>query len=272
MRLIALGAACNNACVFCAQGAMRERATPVHATSAIASITPGEVVAFVGGEPTLRGDLPELLAAAIAHGAARVILQTNARRLAYATYARSLVEAAASLSLDASLHGATIAMHDYHTSVDGSFAQTIAGLRSARSLGVRVAITTVLTRSNFRHATEIVRVAHAVGARAIQLVVAQSFGRAARAFDRIVPAIELVKEHLDRAEAEARSLGLAIGSDDFAGIGEVEQVDVSRPRVTLPVLGKPAPARAEVRSSDKRTGEELAAIFPALFTRASTED
>lgn len=297
MRLVALGFSCNNACIFCAQGELRasdaaqdqERRSPSPA-EAIAAITPGETVAFVGGEPTIYEDLPAWIAAADARGAARIVVQTNGRRLAYRAYARELAAASKRLTLDVALHGSTAPMHDYHTSVPGSFQQTVQGLRHARAEGLPAGVTTVITRSNFRHLGEIVRVARACGAAAVHLTIAAPHGRASRDADRVIPAFELVKPHLDVAIAEAQRLGIPVRCEAlgvlesagtargepatvlFAGIGEVEPA-ASTPVVAdavvtkrqLHVLGKPVPARAEVRAPVKRTGTELREIFPTLF-------
>jgi MoaA/NifB/PqqE/SkfB family radical SAM enzyme len=186
-------------------------------------------------------------------------------------------------------------MHDYHTSDAGSFRQTILGLRNARAQGIEASITTVVTRSNFRHLIEIVTLANALGARAVRFAPAEAYGSAARAADRVIPAWDLVKPHLVRAVAEATRLRLGVAVGDiasspeivrrFAGLGEVEQADraprtpsatplapaspveSSAParRVSLTVLGRPAPAKQEIRGQVRKTGDELKAIFPALF-------
>jgi len=192
MRVVALGFSCNNACVFCAQGELRANVANDDAAidAELERIVPGETVAFVGGEPTLHDRLPEWIHEAEARGAGRVVLQTNGRRLAYASYASALRAASKRLSLDVSLHGATEAMHDYHTSVAVSFKQTVLGLRNARAHGLEIGVTMVITRSSFRHLSEIVRVAHACGASAVHFAVAEPYGRAGRSADRVVPALE----------------------------------------------------------------------------------
>jgi len=213
MRTITLGFACNNACVFCAQGEARhERPAAIGAevARALDEITPGETVALLGGEPTIFADLPSWIRAADARGAAHIVVQTNGRRLAYRAYARSLREASTKLSLDVSLHGSTPAMHDWHTATPGSFAQTLQGLRNAHAEGVPAGITTVVTRSNFRHLAEIVRIAHAASAAAIHFARVAPFGSAARAGTRLVPAPEMLGPYLQRAESEAERLGLAV--------------------------------------------------------------
>lgn len=290
MLVVALGSACNNACVFCAQGELRARepgppADPIERLSALA---PGEAVALVGGEPTLWDRLPEWIRAAHDRGAAPVLVQTNGRRLAYRGYAAALRAASPRVALDVSLHGSTAPMHDYHTSTPGSFGQTVKGLANARAAGIPFAVTTVVTRSNFRHLAEIVRLAGALGARAVELAIAAPLGSAARAADRVIAAPELVAPHVARAVAEAASMGLgwragasASGPDIagcFAGLGPVEEVapegrrrappepapDGKR-RLDLVALGRPAPGRAEVRVPQRRTGAELRPLFPTLF-------
>ena len=248
MRHIFLGYACNNACVFCAQGSLRDKEEgPPDVVAQIATITPGEIVAFMGGEPTIHDELPAWIKAAEAKGAARVIVQTNGRRLAYRAFTRALREAATNLALDVALQGATAAMHEFHTGTPGSFEQTVRGVRTARAEGIAVGITTVVTRSNFRHLGEIARLAHATGAEAIHFAKAESVGRAVIARDRVVPARDMVLPYLTRAASEAQRLGLAVvvGSRDpaeiLAGIGEVEPIAEPTPptvrKTSLPMLG-----------------------------------
>jgi hypothetical protein len=143
-----------------------------------------------------------------------------------------------------------------------------------------------------------VTLANALGARAVRFAPAEAYGSAARAADRVIPAWDLVKPHLVRAVAEATRLRLGVAVGDiasspeiasrFAGLGEVEQAEQaprmpfatslapaspaesSAParRVSLAVLGRPAPAKQEVRAQVRKTGDELKAIFPALFDDA----
>ena len=291
MRVVALGLSCNSACVFCAQGELRATARPVDPTAALAAIVPGDVVALVGGEPTIDPRLVDHVREAHARGASRVIVQTNGRRLAYRAYARELAAASDRLAFDVSLAGSTEAMHDYHTSTPGSFAQTVRGLANVVAEGRPAAVTVVVTRSNFRHLVDVVRLAARLGARAVQLAIAQPVGAAARAADRVVPAPELASPHLAASVDEARRLGLGVvvagsAAPDaargwFAGFGEVEDVPLPAPRVrpavagsapgraTVP-LGRPAPGRDEVRAHDRRTGADLEALFPDLFPEAAS--
>lgn len=300
MRSVALSFACNNACVFCAQGGLRDAAStdPAEAIArTIAELAPGETVALMGGEPTLDDRLPEWIRALDAAGAGKIVVQTNARRLAYRSFASALRAASGRVALDVSIAGSTEAMHDYHTGTPGSFKQTLLGLRSARAERIPAALSCVVTRSNFRHLAEIVRLAHACGAVAVRFVIAQPLGRALAVRDRVVPAPELVAPYLGLAQAEAAKLRLPLRASTtgaaeetaiaaFAGLGVVETQadrDAQTPRSesekdarrSLAVLGRPAPGRREERTPSRRTGDDLRAIFPALFEGApprSVED
>lgn len=232
MQLVRLGYSCNNACAFCAQGNLRSTEPPTSEEEVRKrlSAVSGEVVAFVGGEPTLYEGLLDWVREAKRAGARSVLVQTNGRRLAYMRYAAALKEAGAD-ALDVSLHGSSAAMHEYHTAVPGSFAQTVTGIAHAREAGMDVGVSVVITRSNFRHLTDIVRVAHARGATAVHFTMVAPHGRAGAAQMRLVSPAELVRPYLLSALGWARSLGMQTlahrhaSSDSvrerFAGLGDV---------------------------------------------------
>lgn len=275
MRIVQLGTRCNNACIFCAAEAER---TPPADTSAeaveaaIDSVPEGETLAFVGGEPTLHEPLAGWATRARTRGV-RVLVQTNGRRLAYGAYARSLAEAGVE-GLDVSLHGSTAPMHDYHTSVEGSFRQTVRGCANAAGAGVGVWVTCVVTRSNFRHLAEIVRVARAAGARAIRFQAPKLTGRATAVRDRVVAHPELVLPYLRRAVTAGQRYGLEVVTGALpAEAGFVPYVaDQAAPARPLgrsgaqePFAGRANPGRNEQRVRERRTGAELRDILPDLF-------
>ena len=235
MRRIELGFGCNNACLFCALGRLREEVPKIAEEvidQQIDEVVTGDRVAFVGGEPTLFEQLAGWGTRVRERGAWSILVQTNARRLAVKGYAHSLIASGIDV-LDVSLHGCNEAMHDYHTAVDGSFRQTVAGLRRARAAGLTFGITTVVTRSNYRHLSEIVHVAHTLGARAVHLPVVVPKGSGLANWPRLQVAPALLEPHISRAVARAHSLGLVVvrgenlgkaGSPQlFAGMGRAQE-------------------------------------------------
>jgi hypothetical protein len=210
--------ACDNRCVFCAQRGItgqqlneqrltEQRLTEQRLTepaSALDHLSPDEVT-FVGGEPLLDPALPAAVAAARAAGARRVGVQTNARHLA----AQADMLAAAGLTdVHVSLHGATAAVHDYHTGVDGSFAALVDGVAAARARGLLVVATTVLTRSNFRALAPLPRFCVQRSIAAWQVAVPRVAGAAADGFDRVVPRLALALPYALHAVDAALALGL----------------------------------------------------------------
>lgn len=219
---VEVGFGCNNACVFCAQGRLRsttELPAFERLAQRISELPVGAPVAIVGGEPTLRPDLIELIALA-KRRTDRILLQTNARRLAVAGYADGLA-AAGVAALDVSLHGSTEAMHDYHSGVAGSFRQTIAGLGRARAARLAFGITTVVTRSNVRHLAQIANVAHTLGARAVHFAALEQAGSAARERARLQVPAAFAGPELSRAIATLERLGIDWLAGDRASRSEV---------------------------------------------------
>lgn len=285
MRSVFLGFACNNHCVFCSQGALG-RISPGSDRQRIGDFSNNEDVAFVGGEPTLSESLLDAVSAARKAGAGWILVQTNARRLCYPDYARALRDAGVD-ALDVSLQGSTPAMHDYHTQVPGSMIQTVAGLRRAKENGLRLGVSTVVTRSNFRHLAEIARLARRLGAEAFQLAAAAPYGRAAQARDRVLPAPELVAEVIPSVGREAARLGLGLclfGTSPapavarlFAGLGERNET-LAAPAPPAPSrneedarASRPKPGLGERHVQEKISGEALRAIFPKLFAPEQSE-
>lgn len=203
------GYACNNRCIFCAQGDLR--AVPVVSPAPQQQRGNGPLVVFLGGEPTILEDLPSRVEREREAGARRVVVQTNGRRLAYRAYAAELHGAGVD-ALDISLQGPRAEIHDHHTRCPGSFAQTVAGARSALALGMEVGLTTVITRSNFRHLDELVRRAAKLGVRRLHMTPAWGLGEAFRLFPRVVPRLSLLAGHLEAAArtAAARDVELRV--------------------------------------------------------------
>lgn len=226
---------CNNACLFCPQATSRDdpAAPAFFSLDALEekvrqASRSGETLAFVGGEPTLLPALPALVRLARAEGARGVVVQTNGRRLAYAAYARELRAAGVS-AVDVSLHGSTAAMHEYHTQTEGSFAQTLTGIGVARAADLVVGVTCVLTRSNYRHAADIARLAVTRGARFLHFARVSQPPGAAPLAPSLLPLRELVQPYLADGARTARSLGAHVLIDQqashpaaheiFAGVG-----------------------------------------------------
>jgi radical SAM protein with 4Fe4S-binding SPASM domain len=117
-------------------------------------------VIFTGGEPTLFPGLCELIRCAGRLGLVSG-LNTNGRRLADPDFTAALARAGL-LHVQITLESCRAEVHDSLTGAP-SFAETVAGIRSALSAGLHTLTNTTLTCRNADHAHELVDYLHRLG-------------------------------------------------------------------------------------------------------------
>jgi radical SAM protein with 4Fe4S-binding SPASM domain len=146
---LALTYRCNNDCAHCYNA--RERNYPELTTEDWKCILDKlwqlgiPHIIFTGGEPTLRNDLPELIAYAEGNGQITG-LNTNARRMSDPGFVKRLVDAGLDHvqvtveSADADIHNEMVNAH--------AFEQTISGLKNALQTRLFVMTNTTMLRTN----------------------------------------------------------------------------------------------------------------------------
>jgi len=105
-------------------------------------------IIFTGGEPTLRADLPELIAHAESIGQITG-LNTNGRRLSDAKYVDDLVLAGLD-HVQVTLESCDANIHDQMVGTRGAFHQTVRGVRNALSSPLYVMTNTTMLQTNVR--------------------------------------------------------------------------------------------------------------------------
>jgi pyruvate-formate lyase-activating enzyme len=142
-----LGFRCNQRCRFCWQGRDWPDAPADRWRTDLEQIAARGVrtVTITGGEPTIYGELLEIVAAAAGLGL-WVHLQTNAIRLRDRAYTASLVDAGLT-SMFVSLHSADPSISDRLTGAVGTHARTVEGVVAALEAGVRVKLNAVVERA-----------------------------------------------------------------------------------------------------------------------------
>jgi radical SAM protein with 4Fe4S-binding SPASM domain len=103
-------------------------------------------IIFTGGEPTLREDLPELIAHAERNGQITG-LNTNARRLSDPHYVEKLVAAGLD-HVQITLESSEAEVHDRMVRAKGAFRQTAKGLKNALASPLYVMTNTTMLRTN----------------------------------------------------------------------------------------------------------------------------
>lgn len=144
---------CNASCSFCSCRALVNRAGKILTTEKVKSIIDEcagmnvPVVAFLGGEPLLIKDLPEM----IAHTKKRGILPgitTNAGLLTKEKL-RELQKAGLGF-MSVSIHSTDPKEHDNIVKIENAFEHAVEMLKEAKRLGIACNIATVFTRSMFK--------------------------------------------------------------------------------------------------------------------------
>lgn len=141
---------CNNDCFHCYNARSRnypELATKewIHILDRLWEIGIPHVV-FTGGEPTLRDDLPELIAHAEQNGQITGI-NTNGRRLSDKAYMETLVQSGLD-HIQITLESHNHEIHDAMVNTKGAWKQTIAGLRNVLETPLYVMTNTTMLRQN----------------------------------------------------------------------------------------------------------------------------
>jgi radical SAM protein with 4Fe4S-binding SPASM domain len=151
---IALTYHCQNRCTFCyASAPERGREVPEMTTAEVKRVLDAIVddarvptVSFTGGEPTLRPDLPALIAYAKGRRL-RTNLITNGRRCGANGYVDRL--AAAGLdSAQVSLEAADPAVHNTIVGRPGAWEATVRGIRNLKAAGIHVHTNTTINSLN----------------------------------------------------------------------------------------------------------------------------
>ncbi|UCG36163.1 MAG: radical SAM protein [Candidatus Bathyarchaeota archaeon] len=147
---LALTFRCQNNCVHCYAGGPRE--TAELATEKWEKVIDrlGDlgifIVTFTGGEPTLLEDLPKLLKYSQDKGIVTGLI-TNGRRLKDKKYVKLLEESGLDF-VQVTLESHKPSVHDKITGSEGSWKETVAGIRNALQTQIYVTTNTTLNRHN----------------------------------------------------------------------------------------------------------------------------
>lgn len=147
---------CNARCKFCyhpdAEAKAPERMSFEAAAKALyKGRREGCWIAYlIGGEITLRDDLPKIIKTARGLGYPYIQVMSNALKLADRAYTKSLVDAGANL-FRISIHGHNAKLHDGQVCVPGAFAKVLRAVENIRALGAEATVNVALNRHNYRH-------------------------------------------------------------------------------------------------------------------------
>jgi MoaA/NifB/PqqE/SkfB family radical SAM enzyme len=210
---------CNSACTFCVVSSPQMKSDRVRYEDIVNFLeanTGGgyEIVNLHGGEPTVHPRFIEIVELVRRLGFREIHLQTNALRLADASFTAKLVQSGVAKFI-VSLHGETPDIHDSQTGVPGGFLRTVRGIRNARAQGAHVRTNTVVTRQNLEHLSEICRFACELGVNHINMSNVHPEGLARFVAATVIPTFEMVRQPLYNAVDVVESYGRQITLEGF---------------------------------------------------------
>ena len=201
---IKIGYQCNNHCLACVQGEKRKTCLFRNKEQIKKELSEArktcDSVVFTGGEPTLHPDFLNLVRFAQKLKFKTIQIQTNARLFAYKKFCQDTIKAGAN-EFSPALHGHNHKIHDYLTTVPGSFIQTVQGIKNLKSLGQPVITNTVITKLNYHHLPKIARLLVALDVDQFQFAFPHILGSAWKNRHSIIPkkaeVMPYVKKGLD---------------------------------------------------------------------------
>lgn len=221
---IKLGYSCNNDCIHCviadhrdlvlARGLPEDIPEEEYRRELKDSRARADSVVFTGGEPTIRKELMDLLAYARDLGY-EIMMQTNGRRLSRMNFARALC-GIAPIKFTIALHGHTPQIHDAITRAEGSFYETVQGIRnlieingSSDIIGGKI----VISKINAPYITDTTRFMLNLGISSINITFPHACGNARKDFFNVVPRYSEIKHQVNDSIHLCREMGAGVSTE-----------------------------------------------------------
>ncbi|MFT3769684.1 MAG: radical SAM protein [Minicystis sp.] len=220
-RIIRVNFHCNQACRFCFVSTHLPPAGDEAVRDAIVEAgRAGARVVLSGGEPTLNANLVEHVKLARSVSAHRVVLQSNAIRLADPALTRALIEAGVGEAF-ISLHGSTAEISDAITEAPGTFEKTVIGIDNLhRDESVFLILNFVIHEKNIDDMVPYVRLVASRWPRAyVNISFVAPSSDVVPKEKALVPRYAEALPNLALAVQEAKALGLQVGGfESMCGI------------------------------------------------------
>ena len=197
---------CNQNCIFCCEGdqnRQKEKTTKEIKEDLIrAKKNNVQRVLFMGGEPSVRPDIIELVRYSKNLGFEEIFLITNGRMFSYEKFTKEIIEAGMNHILF-SIEGHNSELHDKLTRTPGSFNQLIKGIRNVKNYGkVVVGTNTVITKINYKYLPEIANKITELLTPPwdyFEFIFVNPFGNAQKYFEEVVPRLKDIAPYIQKA-------------------------------------------------------------------------
>jgi len=204
---------CNNACIHCYSSSPRKSPEKKELSTSdwfkvVDKLFEVGVpyISFTGGEPTLRNDLENLISYAQRKGLVTGLV-TNGRKLRDKHYLHRLVSAGLD-SIQITLESPDPETHDKITGVNGSWKETVEGIKNAVKENIYVDVNTTLTKMNIDQVEEWVIFLNNLGVENISINKLIYSGKALNLIKELEPPVDKTREALMKVKELAEDLGM----------------------------------------------------------------
>jgi len=197
---IIMGYECNNNCRFCYDGGYK-RTLPPMTTDQVkkelreAASRGSSIVDFMGGEPTIRKDIIQLVRYAKKLGFKTISVTTNGKMFYYEEFVKKMVNAGLN-SVIFSIHGHKAELHNYLTQ-SNSYDYVVQGIKNLKKFPkIYICTNTVIVKDNYKHLPQIAENNVRLGADGMEFIFIHPRGSALKDFDMIVPTLTEISGYL----------------------------------------------------------------------------
>jgi MoaA/NifB/PqqE/SkfB family radical SAM enzyme len=167
-----------------------------------------------GGEATTRRDFLEILTAIRDLGYPTVILQTNARKLSRADFARKCIDLGVEKFV-VSVHGSRSEVHDAITQVPNSLRHAVHGIRNVKALGAHVRTNSVVSELNYTDVPDIMSLVVDLGVDHINISALHTQGTAMKNFHAVTPRYRDIEPYVAEAVRRVEASGIVLTLEGF---------------------------------------------------------
>lgn len=213
---IKIGYRCNNNCFFCAQGDKREKCA-FREKEKIKKELAGagkkySAVVFTGGEPTLHPHFLDFVEFARKLNFRTIQIQTNGRMFGYKNFCLETIRRGGNgiIEFSPSLHGHKASLHDYLTSAQGSFNQTVQGIKNLKALRQRIITNSVITSTNYRYLPALAKLLVSLKVDQVQFAFLHIVGTAGKNKKWIAPRKSDIMPYVKKAIDIVKQAGITV--------------------------------------------------------------
>jgi len=202
--VIIMGYACNNKCIFCCnehkREAIKDKSTNEIKQDLLKAKKQGcNYLELIGGEPTIRKDIFNIVSFAKGLSFQTIMFATNGRMFSNKKFAKKIISLGVN-HVVFSIHGNTSRLHDKLTQSPGSFKQLIQGVKNLQEIGFKnIGSNITITKQNYKHLLSIGRLIYNLGIRNSEFIfIDPTHGAPNKNFDTLVPSYEEASQQINK--------------------------------------------------------------------------